>query len=92
MSDKQVFDIPKCKVRYMDNLNVSAMFVPPVVYTGPRYRVELVDGHTTYWAGDYPVAEFATAVSTAHRIAKRYQTARYRKVSSLLEDMKPVKE
>lgn len=92
MSDNHLFDVPKCRVKYDKSLNVTALFAVPDLYTGPRYRVELVDGNTTYWAGEYPVSEFSAAVSTAHRVAKRAQTARYRKVSSLLEDMKSPKE
>lgn len=92
MSDNHVFDVPKCKVTYVKALNITALLAPPDLYTGPRYRVELVDGHTRYWAGEYPVAEFATAVSTAHRVAKRTQVNRYRKVSSLLKAMETTKE
>lgn len=92
MSDNPVFDIPKCKVRYMANLNVSALFVPPHVYTGPRYQVTLVDGINEYWAGEYPPSEYVAAVANAHRIAKRAQANRYRKVSLLLAAMEETKE
>lgn len=92
MSDNRLFDIPKCKVTYVKSLHISALYAPPGLYTGPRYRVELVDGNTTYWAGEYPVAEFATAISTAHRVAKRAQTTRYNNVATLLTAMEETKE
>lgn len=89
---KPVFTIPKCKVTYVKSLNVSVLFAPVGMYTGPRYRVELVDGHTAYWAGEYPPAEFDAAIATAHRVAKRAQTVRYDNVSKLLKDMEQNKE
>ena len=92
MSDNRLFDIPKCKVTYVEKLHVSPLFVLGNLYTGRRYRVELVDGNTTYWAGEYPVAEFATAISTAHRVAKRAQTTRYNNVVTLLTAMEETKE
>lgn len=92
MSDKHLFDVPKCKVTYVEKLDVAPMFAPPGLYTGPRYRVELVDGNTTYWAGEYPAAEFAAAISTAHRVAKRAQTTRYNNVATLLTAMETPKE
>lgn len=92
MNDNHVFDVPKCKVTYIEKLHVSALYVLGNLYTGPRYRVELVDGNTTYWAGEYPVAEFAAAISTAHRIAKRAQTTRYNNVATLLTAMETTKE
>lgn len=92
MSDNHVFDVPKCKVTYVKALNITALLAPPDLYTGPRYRVELVDGDTRYWAGEYPVSEFSAAVSTAHRVAKRAQTARYNNVAALLKAMEETKE
>lgn len=89
---KPIFTIPKCKVTYVKSLDVSALFAPVGLYTGPRYRVELVDGPTTYWAGEYPMAEFDAAIATAHRVAKRAQTVRYDNVSKLLKDMEQDKE
>lgn len=92
MSDNHVFDVPKCRVKYVKSLHVTALFDSHNLYTGPRYRVELVDGDTRYWAGEYPVAEFSAAVSTAHRVAKRHQTRRYNDVATLLKAMETTKE
>ena len=92
MSDNHLFDVPKCKVTYVKSLPYSALLAPPDLYTGPRYRVELVDGNARYWAGEYPVSEFAAAISTAHRVAKRAQTTRYNNVAKILKAMEITKE
>lgn len=86
MPDNPVFDVPKCKVKYVKSCNASTstLFTPHGAYTGPRYQVELVVDNTTYLAGEYPVAEFSSAITTAHRIAKRAQIYRCNNAATLI--------
>lgn len=83
MTDKPPVTIPRSRVKRMESS--GGMFSSR--YDGPRYLVELVDGSTTYWVGEYAPSEFNAAISSAHRVAKRSQVNRYQAVNAQLDAM-----